>query len=100
METNNENKILIERPIYNNKQIRNVFPISQSKTNNNQNLTKLKKHLYNKLKPNKKKFINFLKKRFPISEWLLVYNVRENILKDLIAGITAGIIQIAPSKSI
>ncbi len=34
-----------------------------------------------------------------ISKWIFEYSLKENIVKDTIAGITVGIVQIAPSIS-
>jgi hypothetical protein len=37
---------------------------------------------------------NYSFKRFPLFDWIRKYNFKEDFLKDLIAGLTIGIIQI------
>lgn len=37
---------------------------------------------------------NFFLERFPFFEWILKYNVKENLLKDFVTGLTVSIIRI------
>ena len=37
---------------------------------------------------------NYLRDRFPFIKWLLGYNIKENLLPDVISGVTIGIIHI------
>jgi hypothetical protein len=41
---------------------------------------------------------NYSLKRVPFFEWIIKYNIKEDLLKDLIAGLTVGIIQIPQGK--
>ena len=41
---------------------------------------------------------NYSFDRLPILKWILSYNVRENFFKDLVGGLTLGIVQIPGGK--
>ena len=50
------------------------------------------------IQPTKKCLLGSLLNKIPILKWLPEYRFTENILKDTFAGVTVGIIQIAPSN--
>ena len=52
--------------------------------------------LYAKLKSeNKKRFFKRqLFNRLPVLKWLIIYNFRQNLVADIISGVTIGIIQV------
>lgn len=82
------------RDFYNEKSYRDIFNIHNS---SNQSY---RKKLTRFIQPTKKCFANILLKKLPIIQWLPKYRIKENILKDVFAGITIGILQIAPSNLI
>jgi len=45
-------------------------------------------------KPSKNCCDKYLNKRIPAIEWIKSYNINENLLKDIIGGITVGIVQV------
>jgi hypothetical protein len=45
-------------------------------------------------RPSPKCLGNYMLRRVPFLKWILKYNVREDLLKDLIAGLTLGIVHI------
>lgn len=51
-------------------------------------------------KPSKLCCRRFFKLRFPLFAWLKVYNIKNNLLKDIIGGLTIGLIEIPQSKVI
>ena len=54
----------------------------------------LKKHFQKHYKPSANCLGSFLLDTVPMCRWILEYNVRENLFKDFVAGITIGIVQI------
>jgi hypothetical protein len=52
------------------------------------------KYLKNHYKPSLICFKNYTFDRLPILKWILDYNVKEDFVKDLVGGLTLGIIQI------
>ncbi len=47
---------------------------------------------------NKQCLATYMTRRLPIVVWLRKYKFKKYFLKDILAGATAGVIQIAPSK--
>jgi hypothetical protein len=45
-------------------------------------------------KPSGPCFMNYFLERFPFFKWITLYNVREDLVKDLVAGITIGVVHI------
>ena len=41
-------------------------------------------------RPNGDCFINFLLNRFPFFRWIVSYDVKQNLVKDIISGLTIG----------
>lgn len=57
------------------------------------------KHVSKHYKPSGECTKSFILARFPIFTWLLSYNLKENMVNDIISGITIGIVHIPQSKS-
>ncbi len=53
-----------------------------------------KNYLIKYYKPSGKCMGNFLLDRFPLFKWILTYDYRNDFLKDFIAGLTIGVVQI------
>jgi hypothetical protein len=53
-----------------------------------------KRYLVKYYKPSGPCMKNYLLERFPFFTWITKYDYKENLLKDIIAGLTIGIIQI------
>jgi hypothetical protein len=45
-------------------------------------------------KPSGDCLLNFLFNRFPFFNWIRTYNVKEDLAKDLVAGLTIGVVHI------
>jgi len=58
------------------------------------------KYLHKFRRPNRACLASVLTFRLPILIWLSQYRLRKYLLRDLLAGVTAGVIQIAPSRPI
>ena len=50
-------------------------------------------------KPNRCCATRYFKRRLPIIKWLMSYNIREFLLKDIITGLTIGVVQIPQSMA-
>jgi hypothetical protein len=57
-----------------------------------------KRYLKKYYKPSVPCMKNYLLERFPFFAWIPQYDYKENLLKDVIAGLTIGIIQIPQGK--
>lgn len=55
-------------------------------------------HVKKHYRPSKQCTINFLLARFPLFSWLFKYDIKQNIVSDIISGITIGIVHIPQSK--
>jgi hypothetical protein len=53
-----------------------------------------KNYIFKYYKPNKSCMKGFLFNRIPFLKWIRKYNIRDNLAKDIIAGLTIGVIQI------
>lgn len=86
---------LTNRPCYNEKNITEKYSFNSVDTDN---LWLNTKHYFKKYyTPNKACWKRYFKARLPILEWLPKYNVKENLLKDMIGGLTIGVVQIPQS---
>lgn len=81
-----------QRPVLTAKYLESTYEYNELESENvfKSSLNYVKKYY----KPSKKCCGNFLFKRIPFLDWLIKYNMKENFLKDIIGGITVGIIQI------
>ena len=57
-------------------------------------LRSTKKYVVKKYKPSIVCVKDLVKRRFPITKWLPKYNIKENILRDLVGGLTIGVVSI------
>jgi hypothetical protein len=86
------NLVQVSRPALNFYQFEENFPSSKLKS---ENVFKSAAHYCSKnYKPSGRCMTNYFKDRFPFLKWLLNYNLKENILPDIISGITIGIVHI------
>jgi len=76
----------------NAKDIENKYAISTYKSNSIFNDTK--NYMIKYYKPSRGCMKNYLFDRIPFLRWILSYDVKENLVKDIIAGLTIGVIQI------
>jgi len=80
------------RPVLSAKYLESTYEYNDF---NNQNIFKSGLNYVKKYyTPSKDCCETFLYKRIPAIEWIKNYNIRESLLKDIIGGITVGIIQV------
>lgn len=89
---NNEHRIVIDRPNLNEKLFQEKYTLQKFKSENVLNGSKnyIKKYYT----PNPSCMKRFLFDRVPIIKWIKEYNIRQCLLKDLISGLTIGVVQI------
>ena len=83
----------IIRPVYNVREFNeNYIPNEDQKTT---------KEKFRKFKPDfsRKAWISRLKRFFPIIEWLPSYDIKQNLIADIIVGITIASFQVPQSMS-
>lgn len=78
-----------ERPILTEKDLREKY--SFDKLESNDAFKSALNYCSKYYKPNKECFIGFFLDRVPFFKWIFQYNLKENLLKDVIAGLTIGI---------
>ena len=83
------------RIFYNENSFREKFKIKQT---SNDEYKHVAKECFKKCKPSLICIKHDLQKYVPITKWILQYSLKDDLLKDLFAGVTVGIIQIAPSS--
>ena len=88
--------MVIDRPFFNARTYNSRYSFRKYKANNNP-LTGARNYVKKYYKPSLGCMKMHLEKRIPIISWLKVYNIREDLLKDFIGGLTIGIIQIPQS---
>ena len=89
---NDENKNERSRPVMSAKYLESNY---QYKDFQGQNPAKSTiKYVKKYYKPSKTCCSNYLLKRIPFINWIINYDLKEALLKDLIGGITVGIIQV------
>ena len=85
----------IKRPIYDYNSYKDVYDVHD--INKTSTLRHFQSYVKNKLhKIQHKSFASYL----PVFNLIRTYQFRENFFRDLVGGITVGVIQIAPSKNI
>lgn len=94
------NTILIERPVYNEKTLQTDYSlVDGSKIDELELFKSTKSYLKKHFVPSKTCIKNFAFTKLPILGWITKYDFKHDILKDLIAGLTVGVIQIAPTMA-
>jgi hypothetical protein len=85
----------LSRPVLNDIEFNKKYQTKRIQSDNivKSGLNHVKKHY----KPSKECGKDFLLARFPIFTWLLKYNIKENIVNDVISGVTIGIVHIPQS---
>ena len=84
--------LIHERQMYNNQEFEEKFHYRKLKSDN---VVKSGAHYcFKNYKPSGGCMKNYLRDRFPFIKWLLGYNIKENLLPDVISGVTIGIIHI------
>jgi hypothetical protein len=88
----------IERPVYNEVKLQDHFHIESSSLHNeDRSLVNLaKRKLRKKLKPSMACLTQSVVSKLPVIDLVRTYQLKY-LLKDVISGLTVGIIQIAPS---
>lgn len=74
------------------KEIDEKYMITPFKSDNI--LQSTKNYILKYYKPNKNCMKGFLFDRIPFIKWIRKYSIKENLVKDIIAGLTIGVIQI------
>ena len=85
-------KIVIDRTCFNEQTLQETFVFQ--KTPNENFLTK---YLIKNYAPSIGCMKGLLCNSFPVFKWITKYNIRKKLLVDIMAGVTVGILQIAPS---
>lgn len=86
---------LTNRPTYNEKNITEKYSFNTIKTNDP--WVSAKNYARKYFKPSKDSWKRYIYARLPILRWLRKYSVRDNLLKDVIGGLTIGVVQIPQS---
>jgi hypothetical protein len=76
------------RPIFTEKDLRERY--SFSKIASNDALKGGINYVAKKYRPSRVCLLNFLFERIPFISWIQTYDVKTNLLKDIIAGLTIG----------
>lgn len=96
MESPSFNRFLSNRPYLNETTINKRYTFKRLKSDNV--IEGAGHYLKKNYKPSWTCLRHQFKSRLPIVSWLRNYDVRENLLKDIVCGITMGIIEIPQSK--
>ncbi|KAJ8046235.1 Prestin [Holothuria leucospilota] len=83
-------KLMLNRPIYNERTFKDIFPEKSPSTNSKTSIRKLIKFKGLKVESLKK----FVFHAVPILYWLPKYNIKSYLLEDCISGFTVGILRI------
>lgn len=76
------------RPILNEKILKNKYTFEKQQSNNALKATA--RYCGKYYRPSRLCMIEYFFDRIPFLRWILEYNVRECLLKDIIAGLTIG----------
>ena len=87
----------MDKPFYNEKTLKEKYKI-RDEWNKDETLDQIKSYFNKNYKPSKKCMQIFLHSKLPIVNWMRKIDFKNDILKDIVAGLTVGIILIAPSK--
>jgi hypothetical protein len=81
-----------DRPALTEKDLREKYNFEKFKPENA--LHSSVRYVSKRYKPSGNCLMNFILDRLPILRWIQAYHLRENILKDFIAGVTIGVVHI------
>lgn len=90
-------KIQIERPFYNQQTFQTRYSFRKLKINTP--IRDTKNYLKKKYKPSRNCFKVYINARLPVINLFRKYNIKDNLFKDIVGGLTIGIVQI-PRKLI
>ena len=90
-------RITLNRSAYNEQSLNENYSFKNEKSSQTIE-QKIKKYFIKKCKPSRTCALNYLFEKFPFIKWITKYSFKFDFLKDLTAGLTVGVIQIAPSK--
>ena len=89
----------MNRQYYNEKTLRESYLLNDgSELGEDEILYHISSYVKKKYKPSKTCMIGFVNSKLPILNWTRKIDLKNDLLKDLIVGLTVGVIQIAPSK--
>ena len=96
MSKNNINhKIVIERPGYNENLLTERYSFQKYKSENA--LKSTGNYIKKYYKPSRHCMQRFLFNRLPLIQWIKAYSIKENLIKDIVGGLTIGVVQIPQS---
>lgn len=87
-------QLTLNRPIYNERTFKNIFPEKSPSANYKANIRKLVQFKGLKVESLK----TFIFHAVPILYWLPEYNIKSYLLEDCISGFTVGILRIPHGK--
>ena len=90
--------VVVKRPVYDYNAYKNSYSVVD--LDNVNLLAESKKLLRRKLHVDRDCTKKFLFTHLPVINLFRNYKIRENLFRDLVGGITVGVIQIAPSKQL
>ena len=89
----------MESQYYNEKTLRETYMLNDgSELGKDEILHHISSYFKRKYKPSKTCMKEFVDSKLPILKWIRRVDLKNDLLKDLIVGLTVGVIQIAPSK--
>ena len=89
----------MDRQFYNEKTLKEKCSVSEDlELGKDEMLHHMSSYLNKHYKPSKTCMKGFVNSKFPILNWTRKIDFKNDLLKDLIVGLTVGVIQIAPSK--
>lgn len=89
---------LINRPTFNEKTISEKYSFQNVESDNI--LKSISHYLKKSYTPSKKCLIRYFENRLPIVQWIRSYHVKDNLLNDIIGGLTIGVVHIPQSNFI
>jgi hypothetical protein len=94
---NNVSRLFIERETFNEITLNERYSFQKFQTENalRSSLNYIKKNY----SPGRYCLSRFARHRFPIFEWIKKYDIKQNLLKDFISGLTIGVVQIPQSMA-
>ena len=88
-------RISVQRPVYTKCSLQEAYTFNDDyKLEDDAFIHNTRRCLTKNLKINRSCMRNFLFDLFPIIKWIPKYDFRKDVFKDLIAGLTVGVIQV------
>jgi hypothetical protein len=90
-----DQRISLDRPVYNKCSLREAYTFNEDYIlEDDAFIQNTKRFVIKNIRVNRNCMKNFLFDLFPIIKWLPRYDIRTDVFKDLIAGLTVGVIQV------